>query len=83
MYRNVHAKNLPSCVFSLGQNLEFSDFLKKPLNANNGNVYRDDGIIFGMHVHIIQIQILRAKFICKSLLTRSLCMKGIKSSKKM
>ena len=58
-------------------------FLKKTLNANNGKVYRYDDITFGMHVHIIQIQILRAKFICKSLLTRSLFMKGIKSSKNM
>ena len=47
---------MPSCVFSLGQNLEFNDFLKKTLNANNGNVYRDDGIIFGMNVDMGPIQ---------------------------
>ena len=56
---------------------------KKSLNANNGNIYRDDGIIFGMNVHIIQIQILRSKFRYASLLTRSLFMKIIKSSKIM
>ena len=37
-------------------------FFKNHLNTNNGIVYRNDGMIFGMNIDMVQIQFLSPKF---------------------